>query len=370
MNLNINSKGYLVHKKPKYTYYSRLLKNNLHLRLANHSVGLIQLSSYHSGGFAERSNYSSMSNNKLDPEFITGFVDAEGSFVVKITKSSKQKTGWRVEARFQIGLNKHDNALLKLIQAEFQGAGVLSEVGNVAEFRITAISDLTNIVIPHFEKYPLITKKQADFKLFREVVKIMKEKKHLTNEGLIEIVSLRSAINLGLPANLQKAFPDVITVERPIVPVVKTIRPNWLAGFSEGEACFFIDINKSSHTKTGVQIQLKFLISQHSRDLDLLNCFINYFGCGKYYSKSGDRIGEFVVVNFSDIVTKIIPFFEKYPLKGIKLYNFRDFTKAANLMINKEHLKPEGVEQIKKIKWGMNRSRVFSSGVEPSEGDG
>lgn len=38
-------------------------------------------------------NYSSMTNNKLDPEFITGFVDGEGSFVVTIIKRPRHKTG-------------------------------------------------------------------------------------------------------------------------------------------------------------------------------------------------------------------------------------------------------------------------------------
>lgn len=302
-------------------------------------------------------NYSSMTNNKLDPEFITGFVDGEGSFVVTIIKRPRHKTGWRIEARFQIGLNKNDSALLKLLQDGFKGAGVISEVGNVVMYRVTAISDLINIIIPHFEKYPLITKKQADFKLFKQIVELMKEKKHLTNEGLRDIVSIKAAINLGLSVNLLDAFSDVIPKERPIVPIVKSIRPNWFAGFSEGESCFYIDINKSSHTKTGFQVQLKFIISQHSRDRDLLNCFINYLGCGKYYSKSRGT-GEFVIVKFSDIFTKIIPFFEKYSFKGIKLYNFLDFVKAANLIQNREHLKAEGIEQIIKIKQGMNRSRL------------
>jgi len=233
-------------------------------------------------------------------------------------------------------------------------------------FRVTAISDLINIVIPHFELYPLITQKQSDFKLFKQIVELMKEKKHLTIEGLREIVSIRASINLGLPKNLQEAFPGVIPKERPVAPMVKSIKPYWLAGFSEGESCFFIDINKSSHTKAGFQTQLKFLISQHGRGL--LNCIVNYLGCGKCYIKSRGT-GEYVVVNFSDIVQKIIPFFEKYSFKGIKLYNYTDFTKAANLILNKEHLKPEGVEQILNIKNSMNRNRVFNESV-PSDEDG
>jgi hypothetical protein len=63
------------------------------------------------------------------------------------------------------------------------------------------------------------------------------------------------------------------------------------------------------------------------------------------------------VTEFSDIVEKIIPFFEKYPMVGVKTLNFADFCKVAELMKNKDHLNEEGLEQIRKIKAGMNRGR-------------
>ena len=129
-----------------------------------------------------------------------------------------------------------------------------------------------------------------------------------------------------------------------------------MLGFSEGESCFFIGVNKSNCTKSGYQVQLKFLISQNLRDAELLKLFIDFFNCGKFYEKSGD-IGEFVVVNFSDLTTKIIPFFEKYKFRGVKLENFKDFVLASELMKNKEHLSIAGVEKIKEIKNRMNRGR-------------
>jgi hypothetical protein len=66
----------------------------------------------------------------------------------------------------------------------------------------------------------------------------------------------------------------------------------------------------------------------------------------------------FKVTSYSDISEKIIPFFNKYPILGVKFNEFEDFKKVANLMEKRLHLTPEGLDQIKKIKLGMNRKRV------------
>lgn len=63
---------------------------------------------------------------------------------------------------------------------------------------------------------------------------------------------------------------------------------------------------------------------------------------------------------FSAPQEKIIPFFQNYPLQGVKLLDYNDFIKIANLMKNKSHSTPEGLEQIRQIKSGMNRGRICS----------
>ena len=80
-------------------------------------------------------------------------------------------------------------------------------------------------VINHLEKYPLITKKHADYVLFKKIFKIMKRKEHLTPDGLRKIVALKAAMNLGLSEKLKQAFPDVVEAERPHVELPKTIDP-------------------------------------------------------------------------------------------------------------------------------------------------
>jgi hypothetical protein len=82
---------------------------------------------------------------------------------------------------------------------------------------------------------------------------------------------------------------------------------------------------------------------------------ISYLGCG-YISERGDIV-DFHVTKFEDIINKIIPFFEKYPILGVKSENFKDFCKVAELMRNKEHLTKKGLEKIRLIKSKMNTLR-------------
>lgn len=91
---------------------------------------------------------------------------------------------------------------------------------------MTSIKDLTNVIIPHFCKYPLLTQKQADFELVRRLVELMNHKEHLTTEGLHKILSIRASINKGLPERLKPAFPDIIPVSRPEVKLAENIDPN------------------------------------------------------------------------------------------------------------------------------------------------
>ena len=63
----------------------------------------------------------------LDPNFITGFVDAEGSLVISIQKEPKNKTGWTIKSRLSISLHKKDLAILEQIKNYFKGVGNISK---------------------------------------------------------------------------------------------------------------------------------------------------------------------------------------------------------------------------------------------------
>jgi len=104
--------------------------------------------------------------------------------------------------------------LLKKIQA-FLGVGDIYYKENSCNFMVQSLTGL-NVIVNHFERYPLLTKKREDFLLFRETVRLINKKKHLTLSGLHEIISLKASMNSGqLSTLLKDSFPEVVPAIRP-----------------------------------------------------------------------------------------------------------------------------------------------------------
>ena len=165
-------------------------------------------------------------DSKLHPWFITGFADGESSFSYLITENKNLKTGWTVIPRFKIGVHAKDKPVLIKIK-KFLGASRIYKCGPIMVIlQVQSLKELER-VINHLEKYPLITKKHADYVLFKKIFKIMKRKEHLIPDGLRKIVALKAAMNLGLSEKLKQAFPppDVVEAERPHVELPQTIDP-------------------------------------------------------------------------------------------------------------------------------------------------
>ena len=119
-----------------------------------------------------------------------------------------------------------------------------------------------------------------------------------------------------------------------------------------------ITIQESKSNKTTDNIGLRFSITQHYKDLELLDNISKYLGCGKLYF--GRNEVNLLVSTFSDINLKIISLFNKYPLLGTKKRDYLDFCKVAELMRSKDHLTKKGIEEIKRIKSNINSKRIHS----------
>ena len=296
---------------------------------------------------------------KLDPWFITGFTDAEGCFSLSIVRNKELKIGWSVRAIFQLNLSQKDKALLEQMKSYFGVGGIHKHGPQSLQFRVESVKDFAGI-LNHFDKYPLISQKYADYTLFKRAYEIVKCKKHLTVEGLKEIVAIKASMNWGLSEELKTAFPDLIPVPRPSVvgATAHEIKdPHWLSGFTTGEGCWSVDIKKSSSHRLGEAIQLWFRLTQHERDKELMISLVEFWGCGGVFVRSNQPVVDFKITKLSDLLNKVLPVFQKYPLQGVKSKDFEDFCKVAKMMKEGKHLTPEGLDQIRKIKAGMNRGR-------------
>ena len=293
---------------------------------------------------------------KLNPLFITGFVDAEGCFAIGLFVSSNYKMGYQTQAIFKITLHKKDFNLLSQVKDYF-GVGTITKHGSTTiEYRVKSLKDL-DVVLAHFEKYPLISQKWSDYELFKLAILLLKNKEHLTKKGFNQILAIKSSMNKGLSEELQLVFPQITPVNRPLLLDKDVKDPYWLTGFTSGEGCFFVYIRNSSTTKLGKFISLKFHIVQHSRDTELMKKFIAIFDCGRIELSLDRSEVYFVVTKLQDITDKVIPFFDKSPIKGVKALDYADFKKVAVLIAKKDHLTKKGINEIKLIKSNMNFQR-------------
>ena len=313
--------------------------------------------------------YSTLSNRQaLNPWFITGFSDAESSFIISVYNTTSSKLNWRVSAYFSIHVHIKDLPLIKLIQ-ETLGVGVVRKNNaNTVLFRVSDIQEL-QIIIDHFKKYPLISAKQSDFLLFEQCFNLIKQKEHLTQAGFEKILALKSNLNKGLTNELKEAFPNVVPITRPEYKFSGIPDPFWMSGFATGDSTFSVSIEKST-SKVGKRVRLIFGTCLHIRDRDLLKGITNYLN-SLYFNQDNKEISIHCneknntallqIKSNSDIENKVIPFFEKYPILGVKSSDFEDFKLVAELVKNKEHLNIEGLNKIVKISEGMNLGREWVS---------
>ena len=165
-------------------------------------------------------------------------------------------------------------------------------------------------------------------------------------------------MNLGLSDFLKSEFLNFSTVKRPVINTENIPDNNWIAGFVSGEGNFDVRITQQLSNIIGTRVQLRFRISQHERDFKLMELLVKHLGSGTIYKYPGKDAIVLTIVKFSDITNIIIPFFEKNPLQGVKILDYLDWCKIAQLMIGGSHLTIEGLNLIRIIKEGMNKGRT------------
>ena len=298
-------------------------------------------------------------NNKntfyLNPDYLTGFADGEGCFSLSIFKEDRSLTGWQVKPIFSISLHNKDIKLLEAIQRTFQTGKIYKHGVDSMQYRVSSLKNL-QIITDHFDSYPLITQKRADYLLLKQAIAIIKNKEHLSIEGILKLVGIKATLNLGLSDKFKESFPTAFAVVRPSVTYntlnVKIKNLNWIRGFINAEGSFQVI------TQNNTNVSLRFSLTQHIKDEELLKDIVTYLNCGRYYESPIRNEGQYLVTIFSDINDKIIPFLNEYPLLGTKKDDYLDFLQIAELIKSKAHLTNEGLEKIKFIQSNMNRKRT------------
>ncbi|KAF8805812.1 homing endonuclease, partial [Phlegmacium glaucopus] len=138
----------------------------------------------------------------------------------------------RVRTSFEIYLHIKDVDILYKIQSFFGVGNVyLRAYKNIAVYRVSNIEYLRDIIIPHFNNYPLITQKSIDFNLWCKVIQIILNKEHLNNKGFLTILTYYASINRGISKKVLKYYPNIKPVSRSSINLPNNLNPFWVSGF-------------------------------------------------------------------------------------------------------------------------------------------
>jgi hypothetical protein len=104
--------------------------------------------------------------------------------------------GWEVRPGFSVSQNGDRAEVLHAIKAYF-GCGSIrpDRSDKTLKWETRRLEDILDRVVPHFERYPLLSGKRYDFERFASVCRLMAAGAHLRHDGLVEIVELASGMN-------------------------------------------------------------------------------------------------------------------------------------------------------------------------------
>ena len=136
------------------------------------------------------------------------------------------------------------------------------------------------------------------------------------------------------------------------------ISNEYLAGFADGEGCFYVGIVPAKTAKFGWQIITEFRVSQNPQGKRILETFRTRLGCGtikpNHRLSLTDKTSVFVVRDQSELVSKVVPFFERYPIYSDKRMQFEKFRIVLLIIQERKHLTREGFVAIVEIASEMN----------------
>ena len=158
-----------------------------------------------------------------------GFVDGEGCFSIGFVRQPDRAgrrgytTGYQVAHRFAVTQGESSRGCLENLQ-RFFGVGRISRNArqdnhreDLLQYRVENRTELVEVIIPFFLEHPLLTSKRHDFEAFARCMELVSAGRHLTSEGLIEIVEIAQTMNR------QKPRHDLIRILRGHTPDIRDI---------------------------------------------------------------------------------------------------------------------------------------------------
>ena len=128
--------------------------------------------------------------------YLAGFADGEGSFNISFRPRQDYLQPWKVSLCFNV--SQKDKVILALFKRYLQCGTLRSRPDGVWYFEVNNLEAILTHVIPFFKRFGFLSaKKKRDFAKFVKLAELFQEGRHLTREGIQEILEIRREMNDG-----------------------------------------------------------------------------------------------------------------------------------------------------------------------------
>lgn len=291
----------------------------------------------------------------LDPNYVTGITDGEGTFSISTSND-------KIAFQYKVSQKRKNRGILHDIVNFFGGHGSViidSRRNDQLKYQVRSVAVIIEVIIPHFDTYPLLTSKSLNYQDFKRAIAIAASKDLSHREKLAKIKRIKAKMNK------RRSFRD----KYESVTLNTSLNPMWVLGFVDGEGCFYVYANDNvkSRNSTYTMVTLSIEVSQSSHDVLLLHSFVRFFGRG-YVSPSRDpnnvqeiqeldKIRRKSIFKMNTAIPNIIKFFDEHLLLTDKREDFLKFKEIWELKCANAHKTFEGFQQIKALKDSINRKR-------------
>ena len=125
---------------------------------------------------------------KLNPHYVAGFIDGEGSFSVSIGKHKTLKRGLEVRPEFEIELRADDRPILERVLLTI-GCGKIYDLSYErygwfphVKYKIASVKDMRDYLFPFLDRYPLQAKKAEVYPFFKKIILMYLNKEHSVSQ--------------------------------------------------------------------------------------------------------------------------------------------------------------------------------------------
>jgi phage gp29-like protein len=141
---------------------------------------------------------------------LAGFTDGEGSFNVSFRKRGDYAMPWKVSPCFNV--SQRDQTVLNVFKERLNCGTMRTRADGVWYYEVNNFTAIVENVIPFFDRFGFLSaKKQRDFAKFKQIAQLIQEGRHLSKEGIDEILAIRRDMNDG--GAMRRKYSDDSIVE-------------------------------------------------------------------------------------------------------------------------------------------------------------